>query len=818
MVDAFTPIMQQLFELAGSGLCVRTGTGGRAMAMRKSIAHLKKLAKRKLRLFRRWRTGETLRNYILAKRRWILKKKESWSILIEKERSKLVEAVQSRDMRSLWTLIRNIVKGNTYNKHSISPEAWLKHFNRVYNIPGGRDREEWSSPCLTHVVEQLDRAISPTEVRFALLDMKSNKAPGWDGLPVEFYKRSAFLISPTLARLFNFLFENSIYPETWALSLVQPIFKKKGSLNNPDNWRGVALLPSIAKIYTKTLCCRLRRWTLSNNVISENQAGFRPGYSTIDNCFILGTLVDSALAKRKGRLYCCFVDFRKAFDSVNRAALWYKLGQLGISGKFILTLMRMYSLNKFAVKILPSSRSRAIPTRTGVLQGCQLSPLLFILFINDLIDFLRDENCDAPRIASEPLHALLFADDLVLSSCSVGGLQYMLNRLKCFCDFWNLELNQEKTKVVVFKRGVKLSKLEHWSYDRSNLEVVREFKYLGLLFSNRGSWKKHILESTKTARINILQLMKLCYRCPYLPTTLLLRVYDATVKTSLLYGSEIWGVDTAAASPLSPSSSVDATSIYFYKKLLRLPLSASNVGTLLYVDRKGISISPRAEAALRSLVYWYKIIHMDETRLPRLCYLHQIEGMQARPAPSCWASGVRELLGRLGLLSFWSNAPDNLKLFRTKCSEKLEQLEYSELCSRAVLFPSLAPLRTVISITGRGAPIIQHEILSDPEKRRWFIMILLSCPGALVRRRVGLTFCSLCNEPVNEVFSHLIAFCVITQRCFRRSRNIEELVRNIQTDPESATPTMLYWLFLSADRFRVQRDIVELFLAVRLLL
>ena len=331
--------------------------------------------------------------------------------------------------------------------------------------------------------------VSPIEVKAALMSMKNNKAPGWDGLPVEY---SVPLVSHVLARLFSFLYDKALYPEAWALSIIQPIYKKKGSPNDPDNWRGVALLPAAGKIYTKILCSRLKKWVSEKNLICENQAGFRAGYSTVDNVFVLRTVIDAALAKRRGHLFCCFVDFRKAFDSICRTALWYKLGSLGVSGKFIRTIKKIHSLNKFAVKTSTNQMSAAVSSRTGVLQGCQLSPLLFIIFLNDIIEFLQITESDAPRVGDQSVHALLFADDLVLISETVGGLQRLLDRLKIYCDHWNLEVNREKTKVVVFKKGAKLAKMERWTYNAYDLEVVKEFRYLGILLSSNGLWKKHI--------------------------------------------------------------------------------------------------------------------------------------------------------------------------------------------------------------------------------------------------------------------------------------------------------------------------------------
>ena len=706
-------------------------------------------------------------------------------------------------MRIMWTKIKRITKGNSFVNSTVSPDQWLQYFNRVYNLATGEIKQEWRSPTLSHVIDALDAEIRPAEVKIALLDMKNNKAPGWDGLPMEFYKYAPMLLGPILARLFSFLYEKVLYPQTWALSIIQPIFKKKGSPNDPDNWRGITLLPSIAKIYTKILCSRLRGWVLENKLICENQAGFRPGYSTIDNCFILRTLIDTALAKRKGRLYCCFVDFRKAFDSICRPALWYKLSELGVSGKFINNLRQMYHLNKFAVKTAHDRLSGAVASQTGVLQGCQLSPLLFIIFINDLVEFLKIDGSESPCVMDQPVHALLFADDLVLVSQTVVGLQLLLDRLALYCDHWNLEVNREKTKIVIFKKGTKLAKTEHWVYNYSVIEVVREFKYLGIVFSSNGLWKKHTKEGVGKAKASILQIMQLCYRCPYLPLSLLFRVYDATVKAALMYGAETWGIDV--------EKSLDAPSSFFYKKLLHLPTSASNVGTHWYVDRDGINISHKAEATLKSLLYWYKIQLMENTRLPKKCYLSQLEKLHTNPP--CWAAMIKSTLENLDLQDFWNNTPRNIRIFQETCTERLVLFERDNLKALAAQFPSLCPLRVVKDLTERGAPVVSRKIQSDPEKHRWLVMTLLSCQGSLVKRHEGMTICSRCSEPVNDIFSHILASCSKIPASCRRKQNIVHLINSMQSDPESAPSTMIYWLFLSENRFRLQHEYVEFFLS-----
>ena len=198
-----------------------------------------------------------------------------------------------------------------------------------------------------------------------------------------------------------------------------------------------------------------------------------------------------------------------------RLVLWYKLGSQGISGKLIKTLRQIYASSKFAIKTSHNRMSGAIPSHSGVLQDCQLSPLLFIIFINDIIEFLQDEDCCAPLVAGQPIHALLFADDVVLCSQTIDGLQHLLDRLKSYCAKWNLEVNKEKTKIVVFKKGTKAAKAERWNYSQYNLETVREFKYLGITFSSNGLWKKHIKEGVRKARTGALQVVKhlFCYVC-----------------------------------------------------------------------------------------------------------------------------------------------------------------------------------------------------------------------------------------------------------------------------------------------------------------
>ena len=220
-------------------------------------------------------------------------------------------------------------------------------------------------------IETLDTPITASEIRNSIMDLKNNKSPGIDGIPSEFFKVAYEKLVPYFQILFNKFYENSFFPEDWSTSLITPIHKK-GDTNNPNNYRGISLQPVISKIYINILNKRLTQWSDENEIIGEEQAGFRKSYSTIDNLFCLQTLVTKYLKNKGGRFYAVFVDFEKAFDRIDRNALWNKLQSLNASSKMSKTLRAIYTSVKSCVKTRKGLTS-AFGCPTGVRQGCCIS-------------------------------------------------------------------------------------------------------------------------------------------------------------------------------------------------------------------------------------------------------------------------------------------------------------------------------------------------------------------------------------------------------------------------------------------------------------
>ena len=226
----------------------------------------------------------------------------------------------------------------------------------------------------------------------------------------------------------------------------------------------------------------MKKWALQNDVITDAQFGFKSDYSTIDEIFILESFISKAIREKK-KMYCAFVDLKRAFDSEYRMGLWYKMINSGIDGKLFQLIRSIYLHVKSCVKSM-SSLSEFFKSDIGLLQGEVLSPFLFSLFINDLELYLQ-QNTDAGLTLDQlSIYLLMFADDAVIFSDSIDGLQSSLINLESYCHKWNLKVNVGKTKIVVFQKGGNLSRNEKWTYSGEEIEIVNSFNYLGMVLSS----------------------------------------------------------------------------------------------------------------------------------------------------------------------------------------------------------------------------------------------------------------------------------------------------------------------------------------------
>ena len=228
-----------------------------------------------------------------------------------------------------------------------------------------------------------------------------------------------------------------------------PLFKKE-DMNNPSNNRGIYLCDTSSKLCSTIIDNRLRERIEQNNITGEYQAGFKRVYSR--TVYSTGTCSEAVCCKPK--IYVAFIDFEKAFDSINKKILWPILLKNGIKGKLFRCIKSMYSYVKARVRC-GDKLTDHVNCTAGMKQGDVCSPILFSLFINELalqvIDKGRHGACF--MIDAFELFILLLADDVVLMSETVVGLQTLLNSIQHDASELELKVNMNKSNIIVFRKG-----------------------------------------------------------------------------------------------------------------------------------------------------------------------------------------------------------------------------------------------------------------------------------------------------------------------------------------------------------------------------
>ena len=174
-------------------------------------------------------------------------------------------------------------------------------------------------------------------------------------------------LQPCLVKLFNIILSSGIYPTEWVQGLIFPIYKTGDPLN-PSNYRGIAITSCLSKLFNSILNARLEKYILKNELIRNEQIGFKAGCRTPDHIFKLKTIIDKYLNKSK-KVYACFIDLRKAFDSVIHSVPFLKLLRAKIGGKFLALLKSLHSNLSLGVIVNSHSLSNAFPSNVGVFQG-----------------------------------------------------------------------------------------------------------------------------------------------------------------------------------------------------------------------------------------------------------------------------------------------------------------------------------------------------------------------------------------------------------------------------------------------------------------
>ena len=217
------------------------------------------------------------------------------------------------------------------------------------------------------------------------------------------------------------------------------------------------LLHTIHICYIPYIICyihlRLTRVIESCNCIGDEQNGFRAGRNTGEHLSTISVTIESRI-KRKLDTYVTFIVFSKAYDRIDRSLLWHKLSKIGIDGRMLRSLQSLYEHVTCTVRI-NGVQSDIFDVKTGLKQGCILSPQLFNMFVNDLIHAINSLESGLCYGDGSNVSILLYADDIVLLSDNEMKMQSMLECLSEWCHTWGLQINFDKSKVMHFRASGK---------------------------------------------------------------------------------------------------------------------------------------------------------------------------------------------------------------------------------------------------------------------------------------------------------------------------------------------------------------------------
>jgi hypothetical protein len=553
-----------------------------------------------------------------------------------------LRAMNDKNPKKYWKFL-NQLKPKTKDSPTPSLEEFYDYFKEINR--NNVDDNRFNNEILTNQnsTESLNAKITQDEIKKCISKLQNGKAASpTDDILNEYIKSTQNLLLPFYCKLFNCVLDTGIIPSNWLVGTIKPIFKNKGDPKEPSNYRPITILSCLGKLFTSILNHRLTTFLEENNILDENQAGFRKGYSCADHIFALHALIE-ILKKRKQKLFCGFVDFSQAFDKVWRAGLWHKLLQNNINGNFFKVIHSMYNNIKSCISH-NGSLSSPFLSEIGVRQGENLSPVLFSLFLNDLQTYMHINGCVGVELNDLDdvtlwlkLLILLYADDTIIVSNTADDFQKSLDIFNDYCKNWHLKVNINKTKVIVF--GARQLRNFNFKLGTETLEITNKYHYLGVTFTSNGSFlsaRKHVVEQASKA----MHLLFTRANNADLPVDLIIKLFDHTVLPILTYGSEIFGFENLDI--------IEKVHSDFLRKITNARKSTPLNFLYGELGRYPISITIK----YRMISFWTRLLTVKEQKLSFQIYKYMLNQTNTNFK---WVNKIQEILGSVGRPDLWLN-------------------------------------------------------------------------------------------------------------------------------------------------------------------
>ena len=366
--------------------------------------------------------------------------------------------------------------------------------------------------------------VSEMEVKRLVKEICITKSSAIENISTRLLKDAFEAITFELTYMYNACLQNGMFPEIWGLSKVTPIPKTKTTSTKPDDWRPISQISLPGKLLEKIIHAQLSFYFEKNNILSKNQYGFRRGLSTSLAIFdVLKILYENW----NDKLYsgCVFIDFSRAFDSIDHNILIEKLKLYGLDEN-PLNFMTNYMSCRAQKTIVNGHMSQQLPVTYGTAQGSILGPLIFILYVNDIFEMLDHESS-----------VVMYADDTLLISKAENMVevhekaQKALQSISNWCSANRLSLNLAKTKYMVIKHN-RVNNETELKLNGHTINNVHQYEYLGMVLDDKLAMNNYLDVMWKKANAKVGILAKIRR---FISEKTAIRIYKCMIRPHLDY-------------------------------------------------------------------------------------------------------------------------------------------------------------------------------------------------------------------------------------------------------------------------------------------
>ena len=336
---------------------------------------------------------------------------------------------------------------------------------------------------MDELASSLNEDFNLCEFRRAVKETKKHSTPGEDNISYEMVQHLSKRSLSVLLQMYNKVWRDGVFPDAWRHSVVKPVLKSGKPKQKISSYRPISLTAVLGKIMEKLVTNRLSYYVEKKDLLTNVQTGFRKGKSTVDQLIRLQDTVNK-YNNNKGYTVAVFVDFQSAYDMLWHDGLFVKLEKMGITDK-ALTYIKNFLTNRTLQVRIGDKLSSSYVVKNGTPQGSIISPLLFLVMINDLQDEITNTETS------------LFTDNSCFFTSGrrldviLRKMQDGLNKLKAWCDRNGFKISMDKTVAVLFshRRDDIISRLK---IGENCVTVKSQAKFLGLIFHSKLTWNCHI--------------------------------------------------------------------------------------------------------------------------------------------------------------------------------------------------------------------------------------------------------------------------------------------------------------------------------------